>query len=308
VTSDEVTVLDGRPGEPRLLVRRAASSGLSVIYVHGATFPSALSVAYRFHGHSWMDDLHRRGFDVWAFDFAGYGGSDRPACFSRSPVGRQPEGRATRASRQLARVVAHVLLTTGRSRVSLLAHSWGTLVAGFYASAHQEKLDRLVLFGPIARREASGQARAAVPGWRLVSVADQLSRFVEDVPPGHSPVLIEPALASWGSAYLATDPASAVRTPPAVQVPGGPVADIAAAWSGRMAYDPEQIKTPTLIVRGAWDAVSNDADAAWLMERLGSRIKFDRRLPNGTHLMHLETGRAALFETAGRFLAGETNP
>ncbi|WP_448114640.1 alpha/beta hydrolase [Mesorhizobium amorphae] len=308
MTSDQVTMLDGRAGEPRLLVRRAASSGPSVIYVHGATFPSALSVAYRFHGHSWMDDLHRRGFDAWAFDFSGYGGSDRPACFSRLPVGRPPGGRAPSASRQLARVVAHVLATTGRSRVSLLAHSWGTLVAGLYATKQPQNLDRLVLFGPIARREAAGHAKVNIPGWRLVSIADQLARFVEDVPAGHPPVLIEPELAWWGPAYLATDPGSAARMPPAVKIPSGPVADIAAAWSGRMAYDPERIKVPTLVVRGAWDGVSNDADAAWLMARLGSRIKLDRKLPKGTHLMHLETGRAALFETAGHFLAGETNP
>ncbi|PLP59457.1 hypothetical protein CYK37_09030 [Mesorhizobium loti] len=308
MTSVEVTLLTGRVGEPRLLIRRAASPGPSVIYVHGATFPSALSVAYRFDGHSWMDDLHRRGFDVWAFDFAGYGGSDRPACFSRSPVGREPEGRAPSACRQLARVVAHVLATTGRSRVSLLAHSWGTLVAGLYATTQLDKVDHLVLFGPIARREGNDGTAANVPAWRLVSIADQLSRFVEDVPAGHPPVLIEPELALWGPAYLATDPDSRSRMPPAVQIPGGPVADIVAAWTGRMAYDPARIKAPTLIVHGGWDGVSNDADAAWLVERLGSRIKLDRKLPKGTHLMHLETGRAALFETAGRFLAGETNP
>lgn len=190
----------------------------------------------------------------------------------------------------------------------MLAHSWGTLVAGLYAATRPRTVDRLVLFGPIARREAASDTEAHVPAWRLVSVADQLSRFVEDVPAGHPPVLIEPELAQWGPAYLATDPGSAVRTPPAVQVPGGPVADIAAAWAGRMAYDPARIRAPTLIVRGAWDGVSNDADAAWLMSRLASGIKLDRKLPNGTHLMHLETGREALFETAGRFLAGETNP
>lgn len=212
------------------------------------------------------------------------------------------------ACRQLARVVAHVLATTGGSRVSLIAHSWGTLVAGLYAATRPEKTDRLVLFGPIAGREAISETAASVPGWRLVSVADQLSRFVEDVPAGHPPVLIEPELALWGPAYLATDPGSRSRTPPAVQIPGGPVADIVAAWTGHMAYDPSRIEAPTLIVRGAWDSVSNDADAAWLIERLGSRIKLDRKLPKGTHLMHLETGRTALFETAGRFLAGETNP
>ncbi|MGO4559633.1 alpha/beta fold hydrolase [Rhizobiales bacterium 3FA27D7] len=306
--SGDVFMLAGGAGEPRLLVRRLVSAGPAVLYVHGATFPSALSVVYRFEGHSWMDDLHRRGFDVWAFDFAGYGGSGRPVSFSRSPVGRPPGGRAPAACRQLARVVAHVLAATGGSRVSLIAHSWGSLVAGRYAAARPETVDRLALFGPIARRAATGHTVADFPGWRVVSVADQLSRFVEDVPAGHPPVLIEPQLASWGPAYLATDPRSGSRTPPAVQIPSGPVADIAAAWAGRLPYDPSRIEAPTLIVRGQWDSVSNDADAAWLMGRLGSRIKLDRKLPKGTHLMHLETGRTALFETVGRFLTGETNP
>src|ERR1700689_4818572 len=46
-----------------------------VLYVHGATFPSALSIAHRFDGYSWRDDLNTAGFDVWGLDFAGFGGS-----------------------------------------------------------------------------------------------------------------------------------------------------------------------------------------------------------------------------------------
>jgi pimeloyl-ACP methyl ester carboxylesterase len=48
-----------------------------VVYVHGATFPSALSIAHRFDGYSWRDALCDAGFDVWGFDFLGYGYSDR---------------------------------------------------------------------------------------------------------------------------------------------------------------------------------------------------------------------------------------
>src|SRR3569833_1891465 len=78
---------------PGLLVRRQPSAGLPVLYVHGATFPSALSVAYRFNGRSWMDDWSTRGFDAWAFDFAGYGGSDRYAGDTQPDTvpGRAPE-------------------------------------------------------------------------------------------------------------------------------------------------------------------------------------------------------------------------
>jgi len=49
----------------------------AVLYVHGATFPSALSIAYRFDGRSWRDALGDAGFDVWGLDFYGFGHSDR---------------------------------------------------------------------------------------------------------------------------------------------------------------------------------------------------------------------------------------
>ena len=34
--------------------------------------------------------------------------------------------------------------------------------------------------------------------------------------------------------------------------------------------------------------------------------RHDRRLDAGTHLMHLETGRRALYDAVGRALKGET--
>jgi pimeloyl-ACP methyl ester carboxylesterase len=49
----------------------------TVLYVHGATFPSALSIAHRFDGASWRDALNDAGFDVWGLDFHGFGHSDR---------------------------------------------------------------------------------------------------------------------------------------------------------------------------------------------------------------------------------------
>jgi pimeloyl-ACP methyl ester carboxylesterase len=49
----------------------------TVLYVHGATFPSALSIAHRFDGKSWRDTLTEAGFDVWGLDFYGFGHSDR---------------------------------------------------------------------------------------------------------------------------------------------------------------------------------------------------------------------------------------
>src|SRR5437016_1339176 len=44
-----------------------------VLYVHGGTFPSALSFAHRFDGKSWRDALAAAGFHTWALDFHGFG-------------------------------------------------------------------------------------------------------------------------------------------------------------------------------------------------------------------------------------------
>src|SRR6185312_9596644 len=118
-----------------------------------------------------------------------------------------------------------------------------------------------------------------IGAWRYLSVPEQLARFIEDVPSGHPPVLIEPELAQWGPAWLATDSESATRIPQAVKVPNGPLADNIAALSGQLAYEPSRVIAPTLIVRGAWDNLCQDADAAWLTSRLGAAETADVVIP-----------------------------
>jgi heme-degrading monooxygenase HmoA len=100
---------------PGLLARHQQSAGPPVLYVHGATFPSALSVAYRFKGRSWMDDWNARSFDTWAFDFAGFGGSDRYSDDVEAMPSRAPDTAA-----QIARVVSHIASVTGQSSIAVV--------------------------------------------------------------------------------------------------------------------------------------------------------------------------------------------
>jgi pimeloyl-ACP methyl ester carboxylesterase len=295
--------LTGVRGDPSLLLRCSAGTGRAVLYVHGATFPSALSVGYRFAGRSWIDDLATHGFDAWAFDFTGYGGSDRYAGME-GPREGAPLGRADEAAKQIARVVDYIVEATGCERVSLIAHSWGSIPAALYATQRPERVDTLCLFGPIAQRTIPGlPAPESVGAWRQVTAAEQLARFVENVPAGHPPVLIDEDLRHWGPAYLATDPASSSREPPSVKIPSGPQADILAAWSGALPYRPEKVVAPTLVVRGEWDSVSNDRDADWLLSRIAAPVRKDIKIAKGTHLMHLEHSRDALFAAVRGFLS-----
>jgi len=279
-----------------------------VLYVHGATFPSALSVAHRFDGRSWRDELCAAGFHVWGLDFLGFGGADRYTAMGAAADADRSLGRAEDASRQIETAVRFILARQRQSRLSLIAHSWGTIAAGRFAGHCPDLVERLVWFGPIARREiALASAMPQLPAWRLITLQDQWNRFVEDVPAGAAAVLQRAAFETWGRNYLASDPQSGERAPAAVKVPSGPQQDIIAAWHGELAYDPKAITAPIAILRGEWDSLTRDADAKWLFDALtATPEKLDIKLGCGTHLMHLEDGRHRLHSAARDFLSGQT--
>jgi pimeloyl-ACP methyl ester carboxylesterase len=290
---------------PSLFIRRQPRPGApAVLYIHGATFPSALSVGFDFGNGSWLDDWNARGFDAWAFDFAGFGESGRYAAMTAPADRHPPLCRAPEAARQIASVLELIRREAGPSRVSLVAHSWGGAPAALSAISAPDLVDRLVLFAPIAPR-AGGTVPASLPAWADITNEAQYTRFVEDVPAGHAPVL--EGFDRWAPAYLASDPDAAQRTPPAVRVPFGPAADNIEAKAGRAAWDPAKLTQPVTIVRGAWDSLCQDKDAAALLEAASSSpARHDVRLDAGTHLMHLETGRHALYDAVGLALKGET--
>jgi pimeloyl-ACP methyl ester carboxylesterase len=271
-----------------------------VLYVHGGTFPSALSIAHRFDGRSWRDELVDGGFDVWGLDFHGFGYSDPYP----DPASQAPLGRTEDASRQLEQAVRFILAHHARPRLSLIAHSWGSMVAGHFAGRCPHLVDRMVFFGPIAPRSPSADP-AQLPAWRLITLKDQWDRFTAEVPAGETPVLSERHFAEWGEAYLDSDPASRDRSPPAVKTPSGAFQDIFDAWAGHFPYDPSLIQAPTGIIRGAWDGMCADADASWLLNAIPNAR--DVKLPRGTHLMHLEENRYVLYRETEAFLTTVRN-
>jgi pimeloyl-ACP methyl ester carboxylesterase len=258
---------------------------------------------FRFDGVSWADALNKAGRSVWALDFAGFGGSEfYPQMAQPTPPAGEPLGRAPEAAAQIERAVRAIVAETGAARVSIIAHSWGTMAAGLFATQHPELIDRIVFFGPVVRREIVKEGPPVGP-WRFLTVEEQHKRFVEDVPAGQPPVLLDRYFADWTVLYLKSDPSSSTRTPPSVRTPNGPVADIMAAWSGSLAYDPALIKSPVAIVRGEWDSLCKDADAAWLLATLTSASqKTDIKIAKATHLMHLEESRGELYRAAVNFL------
>jgi pimeloyl-ACP methyl ester carboxylesterase len=277
-----------------------------VLYVHGATFPSALSIAHRFDGRSWRDELHAAGFAVWGLDFYGYGFSDRYPEMA-APAGANPPLCASAdAAEQVRAAVQFILAHHAAARLSMISHSWGSMPMCRFAGAHPELVDRLVLFAPIARREPRRYETApTAPAWRIVTIEDQRKRFVEDVPPGAAPVLSQADFEAWAERYLDSDPDSRTLAPPGVKIPTGPFNDILRAWHGQLGYDPALVRAPVALIRGEWDGLIPDCDARWLFDAFtAAPLKRDIKISHATHLMHLETMRHALYRASIDFLRG----
>jgi pimeloyl-ACP methyl ester carboxylesterase len=288
----------------RLFLRHLPPSGDKpsrgiVLYVHGGTFSSGLSIAHRFDGRSWRDELCDAGFHVWGLDFHGFGrySDPYPDLDPHFPLGRTAD-----ASGQLEQAVRHILTHHAAERLSLIAHSWGTMVSGHFAGRCPDLIDRMVFFGPIAQRPPQTGA-PKLSAWRLISVRDQWDRFTADVPPNEPPVLSQAHFEQWAEAYLDSDPKSRTRQPHAVKTPGGAFQDIFDA--GTLSYDPALIQAPVAIIRGEWDSLCTDADAAWLLNAIPSAR--DIKIPRATHLMHLEQNRYALYRETEAFLKTQEN-
>ena len=289
----------------RYLPARGRRAGRKVVvYVHGGTFPSALSIAHRFDGQSWRDELADSGFDVWGFDFYGFGESGRYPEM-REPADRNPPlGQADIASRQVEAVTRFLCRHHDVSRLSIVAHSWGTIAAGRFAGRCPELVDRLVFFGPITWHPKTAEPQH-FPAWRPVTLNDQWTRFTAEVPKGEPAVLARRHFDEWGELYLDSDRDSRARTPPAVRTPAGPWQDIANAAAGRLAYDPGLVQAPVAIIRGEWDSLATDTGAQWLFNALkASPLRRDIKIARATHLMHLEENRFGLYRETAAFLHG----
>jgi pimeloyl-ACP methyl ester carboxylesterase len=304
------SIASGRHGLRLFLSRLATAAPVrgAVLYLHGATFPSALSIAYRFGGRSWRDTLCDAGFDVWALDFLGFGGSDRYPEMDEPADSHAPLGVASEAVYQVEAAARFILEYERAQQLSLITHSWGAMPAGLFAARHPTLIDRIVMFAPITRREGPRYApRPTLPAWKLVTNDEQWARFVEDVPATESPVLAREDFHGWAEVYLKSDSGARNRNPPSIKVPTGPLVEIQRAWHGELAWDPAKVEPPVAIVRGAWDGLVTDADARWLFDRLSrSAERRDVKIARATHLMHLEAMRSALWRESIAFLLGHS--
>jgi pimeloyl-ACP methyl ester carboxylesterase len=236
-----MTVRSPRPGSHR-----------AVVLTHGAGSGGSASWDLAEGGVSTMRMLACAGFDVFAFDARGFGGSSMPEALKRPAEGVAPVVRARDASEDLDRVVAHAMKTSSVAAVTLVGWSWGADVAGLYAGLHPKLVERLVLMSPVWDRR-----------WPARHIADKAWYAVtrKEIDAFYAPDREDRAVwnAFVGSLFR-------FAKGDALRLPSGPYRDL--YGSDAPVWDASKIVAPVVVMRGDRDSASLEEHAYRLFEAL----------------------------------------
>lgn len=262
-----------------------------VVLLPSATFSAHASWGLPLRGYSVLRGLARRGFDAFAVELGGYGGS--------SPPTGDPRGGCASAQHDLGVALDHIAGLRGERPVFLVGPSWGSQVAGAFAAEHPGRVRGLVLYGFRWRtrvpREAIEQvfgAGALEGATRPVTSESARGDFIEGHHEEDVPAAFERHLLSKGS-----------------RVPTGALVD----YCERLPLvDPARLRVPTLMLYGRFEFEApgvGEEDRQRLEAHRAEQREFFEALkgprhwievPGGGHSAHLDAPHA-LFQ---RCLAG----
>jgi pimeloyl-ACP methyl ester carboxylesterase len=309
----------------QLFVREKKAEGAratednTVLFIHGATFPSTPDFDLQFQDYSWADRLARQGYVVYLFDKRNYGFSTREKAMDEPAAANRPVTRSFLAVRDIGAVVDHIRTRNKISRVSLIGWSWGAMTAGYYASLHSEKVRKLVLYAPLydnplhtnlgagsglQDKRNPSQFNYAMGAYRLGTAEANNKRWDGEIPVQNKDEYRDPAVQdAFNQAALATDPTSSTRNPPSLRAPNGVLEDSFYQATGRPIWHAANIYVPTLVIAGEDDTWSFPHDREGLMRNLtNAPVKKHVTIPHATHFVLFEKQRFKFFEEIESFL------
>lgn len=277
----------------------------ATLFVHGATYPGRAIFGPGLDGDpGWGPWTAARGDAALALDVRGYGGSHAVTAPDDEPPVRTPA-----AAADLAAAVdwAHDRF----DRLHLVGTSWGTLIGGRYLATHDAPVASVALHAPVYDLSPAVRERLAVDGpFRTVTREGARERWLGQVPDdADTDRWLAGFDAFWrtyagNSRFVVDDASDPDRA--TVRAPNGCLADILSSADGNPLYDPGDVTTPALVVRGTADHTSVRSDALGVYDRLGGEPGRHAyaEVEGGTHFVHLEPPRTRLFELVRAFQRG----
>ena len=251
--------------------------------------------------------LSRRHVVIF-YDQRGTGKSTLPADTTRLTATQQVE--------DLETVRAHF----GLGRMTLVAHSYGPLLAATYAIAHPDRVARMVFFGPVPPRrgdfwkrfgqsfatriDSASRRRMNDANRRMNDPSQDQRRACRDYwTEAVRPRLAEPARTSAmiKSDFCAATPAAIVY---GLSTTNRVVMGSYGDWDIRTAL--KNVSAPTLIVHGEQESIPMDMVEEWATTMPHARLV---KVPRAAHFTYLERPEV-VWPTVEKFLAtrGRTSP
>ena len=278
----------------RLFYRVMGQRGDTIIAIHGGPGVDLESIANDFAP---LAEKHV----VIFYDQRGAGRSELPKDTTRLVVQRQIA--------DLDEVRRHF----GARKVTLVAHSYGPLLAASYALAHPEGVRRMVFFGPVPPRrgdfwkrfgasmnerlDSAARAQAAEASRRLADPNADTRQACRDYwAVGMRPRLAEPdrTLPLVKSDLCASDPAG-IRY--GLTITNRVVMASYGNWDLREAL--KHLDVPTLVVHGEQESIPMDLVEEWVTSLSHARLV---RVPKAAHFTYAERPEIVWPEVE-RFLA-----
>jgi len=286
-----------------------------VLFVHGATYPAVPGFDLDIKDYSWMNYVAKRGFAAYALDIRGYGGSTRPPEMDKPASENTPIVRTETAAKDLAAAVEWIRSKHGVPKINIMAWSWGTVISGLYVSQNNDKVNGLVFYAPVysvkhpmgqalGDPQNPGQPNMKIGAYRITDKQYAAARWQAQIATADKTLWLEPeVMDAWWKAVEESDPTSQTRTPSSIRSPNGVLVDIYYIFTERPIYDASQISVPTLVIRGANDTESTEADARGLFDKLVNvRSKRYVVVGDATHSLVLEKNHMQLLREVQLFL------
>jgi pimeloyl-ACP methyl ester carboxylesterase len=227
----------------------------TILFVHGSSMASQPTFDLDVPGRpdsSAMEYFARQGYDCWCVDMEGYG---------RSTKDRDNNAPISFGADDCFAAATYIQKLRGPRPFLVYGISSGALRAGLFAERHPEMVDRLALDATVWTGEGSptlAERRKKLPEFiaknrRPIDRAFVHSIFNRD----HPGTAEDRVINAFADAIVKLDDS----------VPTGTYVDMC---SKLPVNNPENIKTPTIIMRGQWDGIAGFDDL----------IEFFKKLPN----------------------------
>ena len=234
--------------------------------------------------YSMMDVFARWNYDVWAFDFSGYGKSTMPTGNSDIAMGAE----------DLLAIADVIKKETGQEKAYYMGESSGALKCGRFAMQHPERVSRLVLEAatwtgigsPTLAKRGEQADYYKTHNTRPRDEANILSIFTRDKP-GTADQRVAVAMAKAELIHGTT-------------IPSGTYLDMTVNLP---VIDPAKITVPTLVVRGEYDGIATEEDMLGFMAKLAASDRQYSVIPGAAHSLSNGLHRARYWHIMHGFLS-----